>query len=373
MDSFKGSLKAQQACEAVVQGINNALQRQVETVIIPASDGGEGLLESCAPFISHQIDIQATNPVQQHITTCYGIEKDNQTAIIETARIIGLPLISKALQNPWTTTSYGVGEIMVNALKQGCRNLFIGLGGSSTNDAGLGMLQALGYRFYDSQGNIITEKMCGGLLSCVAKIDNTQAYPPLHEAQITILCDVNNPLYGENGAAYTFAPQKGADKNMVEKLDKGLEHIGKLMEQITGKHIAQMNGAGAAGGLGAAFLAFMNAKQKSGIEYVLEKLHFCHHLNNADLVITGEGSSDTQTLMGKVPQGVLKMASKQHIPVILISGSVAHVEELNQGGFQGVFSIIQEPISLSEAMKTDTAINNLRTTAEQICRVRFSC
>lgn len=368
MDSFKGSLTARQCCAAVAQGILNA-RKEAEVVQLPISDGGEGLLDICTPRSEERINLSATGPVQEPIDTCYGITPNpHQTAIIETARIIGLPLVPPPLRNPWHTTSYGVGEVIRDALQRGYRHFLIGLGGSSTNDAGLGMLQALGYRFYDRYGKWIEQKLCGGLLNDVADIDGSGAHPLLKEARFTLVCDVTNPLYGSKGAARVFAPQKGADEAMVEKLDEGLQHIGALMKRIIGRDIAFLTGAGAAGGLGAAFMAFLNAEWKFGIEYILERQHFDEFLPDADLVITGEGRSDNQTLMGKVPQGVLKVANRYQVPVVLLSGSVTQVRELNQAGFLGVFSILQEPMPLSEAMKAEMATRNLRITAEQVCR-----
>lgn len=368
MDTFKGCLSARQACQAVATGIKEVLP-EAKIVMLPVSDGGEGLLDACAPL--KQISIQAENPARERITANYGIDPKEHAAVIETARIIGLPLLDKSQRNPWLTSTYGVGEMITDALERGYRNFLIGLGGSATTDAGLGMLQALGYVFYDTQGEEMNERMCGQSLMRVANIDRSHVHPLLGQAHFTIICDVTNPLYGEQGAAYVFAPQKGADQPMVEKLDKGLRHIGELMRHITGRHVASIPGAGAAGGLGAAFMTFMEATFQSGISYVLKRVHFQQHLANADLIITGEGHSDRQTLMGKVPQGVMQLALQQNIPTVLLSGAVTDVDRLNEKGFCGVFSIAQGPESLTNAMQADTAISHLRITAKQVCRTFY--
>ena len=364
MDAFKGCLTAQQACQAVVQGIQDALP-QTPTVTLPVSDGGEGLLEACT--LTQRRYLQAENPRQETISTCYGIDEDNRI-IIETARVIGLPLLDETQRNPWLTTSYGIGEVIADALERGYRDFAIGLGGSATTDAGLGMLQALGCRLYDKQGREIDEYGCGRLLARVAYIDTSCIHPLLGQARFTIICDVTNPLYGKQGAAYVFAPQKGADPKMVEDLDQGLQHIASVMEHDAGRQVASLPGAGAAGGLGAAFMAFMQAELVSGIGYVLNRLHFRRQLEGADFVITGEGRSDRQTLMGKVPQGILLLAKERGIPVFLLSGAVTDIGALNEGGFCGVFSITQGPDTLAHALQADTAIEHLRLTARQLCR-----
>lgn len=368
MDSFKGCLTSIEAGNAAMKGIIRALPH-CEIVRIAISDGGEGLLDAQVPDESHRIYLNVHGPWMEEEKVCYGIAKDKTTVIIETSRICGLPLVPILKRNPALTTTYGVGEVICHALDQGYRRFLIGLGGSATNDAGTGMLQALGYRFLTVNGEEIKGPLCGNLLSQVAAIDDTKIHPALKESCFTAICDVRNPLFGPEGAAHMFAPQKGADKEMVERLDKALQHIAQVIENTTGNQAILLPGTGAAGGMGVALSTFLKAELKSGIQMLLKNLHFEEQIKNADLIITGEGQSDRQTLMGKVPQGVLEQANRYHIPTILLSGSLRDIELLNKAGFKGVFSITQAPISLEEALKTETAQKHISQTAEQIGRV----
>ena len=380
IDSFKGCLTSTEVEEAAAEGIRTVFP-QCEVVRLPVADGGEGMLEVLVAATKGQsITIGAHGPLMEQQKARYGISGDGQTAFIEMATISGLPLVPVKQRNPMLATSYGTGELIFDALQRGCRNFIIGLGGSATNDAGLGMLQALGFRFLDKDGNELgsttedkkrnnTNRMCGQLMLDVASVDHSSVHPALKESRFTAACDVENPFYGFNGAAFVFAPQKGADMQMVKELDKGLEHLAKVIQKETGKEISLYPGAGAAGGMGGGLLAFLNANLKPGIQLLLEILNFKGQIRGADFIITGEGKSDRQTLMGKVPLGILKEAQKQHIPVILLAGSVEDSELLNDAGFQGIFSITPSPLSLEQAMNPSSARTNIKRTVEQICRV----
>lgn len=366
-DSFKGCLTSAEAGRAAAQGVRRALPG-CEVACLPVSDGGEGLLDALVPDAARRIPLHAHGPLMEDEPTCYGIDADGQTAVIETARIIGLPLVPPGRRNPLCTTSWGVGELIAHALGHGYRRFLVGLGGSSTNDAGLGMLQALGYRFYGTDRRELTHPLCGKDLPAVASVSTRFAHAGLAEASFTVACDVRNPLWGPSGAAYTFAPQKGADAAATEALDQGLEHIGKVMRQAGGGAEANAPGAGAAGGLGAAFTVFLKAGLKPGFRILSERLRMDERLENADLVFTGEGRSDRQTLMGKMPQGILEAARAHGIPAVLIAGSIEDADALTRAGFRCVFPIVPGPMALEAAMQPDAARENIARTVEQVCR-----
>lgn len=374
IDSFKGCLSSAEAGQAAAQGVHDACP-ECEIMVFPVADGGEGILEVLISAThGKRVALYAHDPLMNRCKASYGISGDRQTAFIEMAAISGLPLVPKEKQNPMLTTTYGTGELIHHALECGCKKFIIGLGGSATNDAGLGMLQALGFRFLDKDGKEVANPksgigMCGALLPEVVTIDSSSIHPALKECHFIGACDVRNPFFGPDGAAYVYAPQKGADKQMTEKLDKALRHIAKVIVAHTGKDFPFIPGAGAAGGMGGGLLAFLNTELKSGIELLLESLHFTEKIKGADWIITGEGKSDRQTMMGKVPLGILNEAQKQNIPVLLLAGSIEDIDELNRAGFQGVFSIIPTPISLEQAMKSNVAIQNIRKTTQQICRI----
>jgi len=267
------------------------------------------------------------------------------------------------------TTTYGTGELIKNALQKGCRRFLIGIGGSATNDAGTGMLQALGFRFLNSAGNELGKG--GQILEQIARIDSANAIPALQESIFTIACDVNNPFSGENGAAFVYARQKGADDAMIKQLDKGLKHFATVIHASLEKDIDAIPGAGAAGGLGGGFLAFLPATLKPGIQMVLEALDFDSRIQNADLIITGEGKLDRQTGMGKTPAGVLEAGKRQQIPVIAIGGSVEESDALLQQGFLAAFSIQPGPVSLEQAMDKSFAFFQIERIVEQIIRLRI--
>jgi glycerate kinase len=338
---------------------------------IPVADGGEGTTEALVDAMNGQfVACEVHDPLMNLIRVEYGILGDGLTAVIEMASASGLTLVPKDKRNPLLTTTYGTGELIRDALQRGCRRFLIGIGGSATNDAGTGMLQALGYRFFDRSGNVLGQG--GQILEQIASIDAGNAHPALQESVFTIACDVNNPFSGENGAAYIYGPQKGADPMMVRQLDNGLKHFATVIQAALGKDIDSTPGAGAAGGLGGGFLAFLPATLKPGIQMVLEALDFDSHIRNADLIITGEGKLDRQTGMGKTPAGVLNAGKRQQIPVIAIGGAVEDSDALLQQGFLAVFSIQPGPVSLEQAMDKAFAATQITRITEQIVRLMIN-
>lgn len=367
IDSFKGCLTSEEAGNAVMKGVK-AIFPDCETLLFPVADGGEGMLDILVSATKGKYrTLPAHGPLMEPMQGRYGISGDGQTALVEMAAVSGLPLIPEEKRNPMLTTTYGTGELIRDALEQGCRRFIVGIGGSATNDAGLGMLQALGFRFRDKQGNLLGTG--GRILPQVASIDTSAVHPALKEARFTIACDVHNPFCGPDGAAYVFAPQKGADAGMVKELDAGMQALALVIRSATGKDISDVPGAGAAGGMGGGFLAFLNAGLKPGIRLMLDALDFGEKIKGADLVFTGEGRADRQTAMGKVPFGVLEEARKQHIPVIVLAGCIEDTEQMNRAGFQGVFSITPGPVSLEKAMEPEFAGENIRRLVTQICSV----
>ena len=367
IDSFKGCLPSAEAGKAAAEGIRSVYP-ECEVICLPIADGGEGMLDVLIMATNGQeVPISAHDPLMRWRNTYYGISENGETAFIEMASISGLPLVPPEKRNPMQTTSYGTGELIRDALERGCRNFIIGIGGSATNDAGLGMLQALGFRFLNKEGKIL-ETGNGKILMEVVSIDTSFVHPDLRTSHFTVACDVQNPFCGPEGAAYIFAPQKGADRKMVEALDAGMKNFAEVIFHKTGKDISNHPGAGAAGGMGGSLLAFLNAKLKPGIQLMLETLDFSNKIKGADLIITGEGKADKQTLMGKVPSGILAEARKQDIPVILLAGNIEDSDELQQAGFEGVFSVNPPFISLEEAMRPEVARKNIQQTVECICK-----
>ena len=332
IDSFKGCLTSEEAGSAVMEGIKTIFP-DCETLLFPIADGGEGMLDILTSATKGKYrTLPAHGPLMELVQGRYGISGDGQTALIEMAAVSGLPLVPEDKRNPMLTTTYGTGELILDALEQGCRHFIVGIGGSATNDAGLGMLQALGFRFLDKRGNLLGTG--GRIMSQVASIDTSAVHPALKEARFTIACDVRNPFCGSDGAAYVFASQKGADAKMVKELDTGMQALSRVILSTTGKDISDIPGAGAAGGMGGGFLAFLNAELKPGIRLMLDVLDFGKRITGADLIFTGEGRADRQTVMGKVPSGILEEARKQNIPVIVLAGSIEDAAQMNRAGFQ---------------------------------------
>jgi glycerate kinase len=349
-DAFKGSLTAHQVAEAMERGVKNA-DSDIETVLIPMSDGGEGTVQSLVDAVGGQIvTALVKGPLLQEVNAFYGILEGGKTAIIEMASASGLPLITEKERDPLKTTTYGTGQLIKDALDKGCRKLIIGLGGSATNDAGSGMIQALGARLLDKNGDDIG--FGGSALEKLYRIDLSGFDLRIKDCNIYAACDVNNPLCGEEGASYVYGPQKGANKEIANRLDSNLEWFAKLIKEQLGKEIKDLPGAGAAGGLGGGVVAFLNGELKKGIDIVVELTGLKKKIEGADLVITGEGMIDYQTAFGKTPFGVAQTAKKQNIPVIAIAGSLGQdYQTLYQKGFDGIYSIINKPMSLEEAIR----------------------
>lgn len=365
-DSFKGSLTTAEVANAIELGIKRVAPN-CEIVKVPIADGGDGTMDTLVSALGgKKIKIKVHDPLMRPIEAEYGLVKNGGTAVIEMATASGLTLLSKEEQNPSITTTFGTGEIINDALQRGCHTFLIGIGGSATNDAGIGMLKALGFRFLDKKGEECD--VVGNALQSIYSIDETGVSSKVYEAQFTIASDVDNPFSGTNGAAYVYASQKGANNKMVEELDKGLESFRQLIIEKKGIDLNTISGAGAAGGLGGGFVAFLNAQLKPGIEMVLQTIDFENHLQNADFVVTGEGKLDIQTTMGKAASGILDAARKKNIPVIAIGGSVEDKEALLKRGFTSLFSTTPNGMSIEEAMQEETAKENIAQTAEQLIR-----
>lgn len=365
-DSFKGSLTSFEVAAAVEAGIRNVFP-QCTVVKANVADGGEGTVDAIVKALGGYIHTTAVaDPLGRQIEAAYGIVTLNgvQTAIIEMSTASGLPLLHPDERNPWVTSTYGTGELIRDALRKGCRKFLVGIGGSATNDAGTGMLSALGARFLDSRGQQL--KGCGAALKSIARIDLSSLMPEARRSEFIVACDVNTPFCGPDGAAYVFAPQKGADPQMTTALDEGMCSFARIIAGQFGKDITSLRGAGAAGGLGGAFNAFLNAGLTPGIEMVLDAIGFDSMLEGADLVITGEGKIDSQTATGKTAAGVLRHAGRKGIPTLAIGGSVELCRELREMGFIGIYSIINAPVSLEKAMQKDWASTNIQWTVEQI-------
>ena len=368
MDSFKGSVSSLAGSEAIALGIRDVYP-DVETLILPLADGGEGTVDCLIQATSGvKKEVAVTGPLGRKADAVYGILGDGKTAVIEIASACGLPLVEGDQRNPMVTTSYGVGELIVDAIQYGCKDFIIGLGGSATNDAGVGMLQALGYRFLNDNDEEVG--FGGQMLRTIKKIDMTHVLREVKDCSFKVACDVNNVLYGVNGAAHVFGPQKGATLEMVKQLDEGLEHFASIVLRETGKDIYSFAGAGAAGGLGAAFSGFLQAKLQSGIELVLDHIKMEEKMRDINFVITGEGKLDAQTSMGKAPIGVARLAEKNNLPVIALAGCLAEeAAVLNNLGITSFFPIIDAPMSLEKAMDSEKTFDNLRRTANQLFRL----
>ena len=344
IDSFKGCLTSAEANRAAAEGIL-AHKPDAEIITIPVSDGGEGWLDAFQAAVGgHLVDINVNDPLMRPILAQYLIHDD--TAVIEIARASGLTLLNPEERNPMMTTSYGTGQLVVDAVRRGCRHIIVGLGGSATSDCGIGMLQAVidGFAPHGSWGDVLA----------------------LEDVRFTIATDVTNPLCGANGAAHVFAPQKGATPEMVVELDERARQFAEKSALRFGYDRQEVPGAGAAGGLGYAFLQYMNADCRSGIDLLLDAVCFEELLKDASLVITGEGSADKQTLMGKVPLGILQKAKPFHVPVILIAGRISDKQQLLDAGFSSLECINPPDISIDEALKPEVAKRNIAILMQKV-------
>ncbi len=348
-DSFKGSISSQLLCERIEQGIRRVFP-DATIVLAPLADGGEGTLDNLvASTNGKKIFANVCGPAKEKVKAAYGILGDKKTVVIEIAQASGLPLLTDKEKNPLLTTSYGTGELIKHALDEGFRHFIIGLGGSATNDAGTGMLKALGMKFFKENGKELEEG--GGALADLAYYDDTYLDKRLTESSFVVASDVTNKLCGIDGASFVFGPQKGATPEMVEKLDAALSHYSDIVLKQSGINLKEFIGGGSAGGIGASLLAFCRGKRKSGIDVMLELIHFEKKLADATLVITGEGKLDKQTFSGKVISGVTRLAQRKNIPVIALCGHLELTQtEISKLGLLTAFSIVPGPTTLKEAI-----------------------
>ncbi len=365
-DSFKGSLNALEVAKAIERGIHRVSQGII-THLVPMADGGEGTVAALVAAAGGEIiPAGVTGPLGGPVESYFGILGDRETAVIEMAAASGLPLVPINERNPLYTTTYGTGELIKRALDRGIKKIIIGIGGSATNDGGTGMASALGIRFLDVDG--IELPPGGGHLDRLYSIDVSGLDPRLQGADIRVACDVTNPLCGPKGASAIYGPQKGATPEMVARLDKNLAHYAEVAAGVTGMDVREMPGAGAAGGLGFGLVALLGAKLMPGVQIVLDAAKIDDLVHYADLVVTGEGQTDRQTLFGKAPAGVAAVANKYDIPVVCLSGGLAPgAEELYEHGFSGLFSITEGPIGLEQAMSEAGPL--LERAAERIIRL----
>lgn len=368
IDSFKGSLSSMEAGTAVAEGIYRA-DKDAEATVRPLADGGEGTVEALTAGMNGRIEhVSVTGPLGNMVEASYGIIAETKTAIIEMAAAAGITLLAEKDRNPLYTTTYGVGELIRDAIKKGCRNFIVGIGGSATNDGGVGMLQALGYGFLDAAGRQVPYGAEG--LARIVKITDDRVVPELKECHFKIACDVTNPLCGEQGCSAVFGPQKGATPSMVEEMDKWLMHYAALTKEKYPQSDRNKPGTGAAGGLGFAFLSYTNAALDSGVKIILEETKLEEHIKSADIVITGEGRLDSQTIMGKAPIGVARMAKQYGKKVLAFSGCVTEDAVLcNRHGIDAYFPILRSVTTLKEAMAPECAKENLAAAVEQVFRL----
>ena len=368
IDSLKGSLSSMEAGMAIKDGIL-AAKPDAEVIVKPLADGGEGTTDALIEGMNgERIDLTVTGPMHTPVDAYYGYLKDTNTAVMEMASAAGITLVPDSEKNPLLATSYGVGEMINDAIQRGCRNFIIGLGGSVTNDGGIGMLKALGVRFLDENGEDAGEG--GQALAKVARIDVSGMNPLLKECHIQVACDVNNPLCGENGSTYVYGPQKGVTEDMKKTLDEAMAHFARVTSESLENDYMNTPGAGAAGGLGFAFLAYVGATLTPGIELILDAVGLEDELSGADVVVTGEGRLDFQTAMGKAPVGVARLAKKYNARVVAFAGSVTkEATACNKEGIDAFFPILRGVCTLADAMDPVNARNNMIATVEQVFRL----
>lgn len=368
IDSFKGCLSSIEAGEAIREGILKAIGH-ANVQVRPLADGGEGTVEALVLGMQGRIEkVNVTGPLGELAEAKYGIISESKMAIIEMSAAAGITLVEEKKRNPLNTTTYGVGELIKDAIEKGCRYFIVGIGGSATNDGGIGMLQALGYEFLDKSGDQVPFGAKG--LSLIEKISDENVLPQLKECIFKVACDVTNPLCGELGCSAVFGPQKGASPDMIWDMDIWLSDYAKLTQAKYPNANMNQAGTGAAGGLGFAFLSYMNATLESGVKIVLEETKLESYIKDADIVVTGEGRLDGQTIMGKAPIGVAQMAKKYGKKVIAFSGCVTDDAVLcNEHGIDAFFPILRTVTTLEEAMKPDVARKNLVATVEQVFRL----
>ncbi|MBK9567506.1 MAG: glycerate kinase [Saprospiraceae bacterium] len=365
-DSFKGSLTALEVAKSIEKGIKK-VDANIETVIVPMADGGEGTVQSLIDASEGvMVAAKVHDPLLRPFKSFYGIMGDGKTAVIEMAAASGLELLKNDERNALKTSTFGTGELIKHAIDRGCTEIIIGLGGSATNDGGTGMAQALGVRFRDKKGK--EQNMCGAELINIHTVDMSGLDARVKGINIIAACDVDNPLYGIKGSSNVYGRQKGASETDVQTLDKGLKHFSEIMKFGYGFDFSDYPGAGAAGGLGYGLMCFLGATLASGIETVMRATKFTKKIAGADFVFTGEGRIDSQTAFGKTPFGVAQVAKQTNIPVIAIAGSLGNgYKELYNKGFDGIFSIIDKPMTLTDALvNAEELVENM---AESIIRL----
>ncbi len=368
IDSFKGSLTSLSAGKAVAEAAEIVFPG-VETVVLPLADGGEGTMDAILyAGGGEKVTIPVTGPLGNTIEASYGILPQNKTAVIEMSAAAGITLVPKEELNPMIATTRGVGEMILDAISRGCRNFLIGIGGSATNDGGVGMLSALGFSFTDKNGNEVSDGAEG--LSAIHKIQTDKASPALSECTFRVACDVKNVLCGEEGCSAVYGPQKGATPEMIQKMDAAMENYASRTKEVLPGADALYPGCGAAGGMGFALLSYLSATLVSGINLVMEQIGLASAVKDADLVVTGEGRLDGQSVMGKAPVGVSGLAKKYGKLVVAFSGCVEKSASLcNAHGIDAFFPIVRKPCTLEEAMDVQEAFENLKCTAEQAFRL----
>ena len=360
-DSFKDALPALEVCQAIEKGIQS-INKNIETQLFPMADGGEGTASILTyHFKGHLREIEVRDPLFRPTKANYGLAADGQIAFIEMAAASGLQLLTQEERDVLKTSTIGTGELITDALNQGVKKIILGIGGSATNDVGMGMATALGYEFLDEKGNLVTP--VGENLNKVITINDGDVNTLLGGIKVEVICDVDNPLFGQRGAAYVYARQKGANDSAIALLNDGMRHFTKVVKKEMNIDINEWGGAGAAGGLGAGAVAFLNAKLRRGIELVMELTQFEEALKTADLVITGEGKIDSQTLYGKLIHGITQKATQQNVPVIALCGKLeASTDQIKALGLAAAYSINSEPIDLAKALSMTA--QNLRATAK---------
>lgn len=368
IDSLKGSLSSMEAGNAIAEGIYRA-DAEAKVEVRPLADGGEGTVDALVQGMNGSLrKVRVTGPLGDKVDAAYGIIEEAKMAVIEMSAAAGITLVPDEKKNPLFTTTYGVGEMIRDAIEKGCRKFVVGIGGSATNDGGIGMLQALGYDFLNSKGNAVPYGAKG--LEDLAEIRKEHVLPELAQCEFKVACDVTNPLCGPLGASAVYGPQKGATPEMVREMDQWLADYAKLAANCSERADAEHPGTGAAGGLGFAFLTFTNAVLESGIKIVSEETKLEQYIQDADIVITGEGRLDGQTAMGKAPVGVAKLAGKYKIPVLAFAGSVTKdARKCNEEGIHAFFPILRGITTLEDAMDAENARRNLMETVEQVFRL----
>ena len=364
IDSFKGSLSTFQAGEAIAEGVKTVYP-DAQVVISPIADGGEGTVDAIVAATGGElVETTVHNPLGNLIKSSYGFIPHTKTAIIEMSAAAGITLIKEDERNPLNTTTFGVGELILDAVSNGCRKFVVGIGGSATNDGGIGMLQALGYEFLDSDGKQVSFGAKG--LNDIVEIRTEKVVKELEDCTFCVACDVKNTLCGENGCSAVYGPQKGATPQLIKDMDVWLENYANLTKKVKPHSDMNIPGTGAAGGMGFAFLSYLNAKLESGIELVIKETELENAIKDSDVVVTGEGRLDGQSCMGKAPVGVAKLAKKYGKPVIAFSGCVTEEATIcNEYGIDAFFPVLRTPCSLQEAMDCENAYNNLKQTAHQ--------